>query len=266
LNAARRGLAPAKVNLTLHVTGRRVDGFHLLDSLVAFADVGDILTVGPGNGLEVRGPFASGVPVDDANLIRRALSRAGARRAVRLDKRLPHPGGLGGGSSDAATALRLADAVLDVPQLLSLGADLPVCGHGRAARMRGIGEDIAPVAMPVLHAVLVNPGADLPTAAVFGGLSSSSNPAMTKLPESLDPRDWLAYVVAGRNDLEAPAIAAAPVVKDVLDALRRSGAAVARMSGSGATCFGLWPTRIAAEAAAAGLRREGWWVAASSLS
>jgi 4-diphosphocytidyl-2-C-methyl-D-erythritol kinase len=262
----RRALAPAKVNLALHVTGRRADGFHLLDSLVAFADVGDVLTVGPGDGLAVTGPFAPGVPTGDGNLIRRALAATGTTLDIALEKRLPHPGGIGGGSSDAAAALRLAGADSDPEMLLALGADLPVCMTARAARMRGIGEAVEPVGMPVLHAVLVHPGADLPTGRVFSGLAQIENAAMGAMPDGAEPAIWRAWIATCRNDLEPPAIALAPVVGDALAALRAAGAEVARMSGSGATCFGLWPTRIAAEAAAATLTRDDWWVAPCSLA
>ncbi|MEM8821997.1 MAG: 4-(cytidine 5'-diphospho)-2-C-methyl-D-erythritol kinase [Pseudomonadota bacterium] len=262
----RRALAPAKVNLTLHVTGRRADGYHLLDSLVAFADIGDVLHATDGDSLTVNGPFASGVPIDDTNLIRRALTLAAAPRAITVEKNLPHPGGIGGGSSDAATALRLAGADLTTDRLITLGADLPVCVEARAATMRGIGEDVAPVAMPSLHAVLIHPGADLPTARVFQGLATPRNPPMDPLPDDPDPVAWRAWIARQRNDLEPPAIAAAPVVADALDALHHAGAELARMSGSGATCFGLWPTRAAADAAATALETTGWWVRSCSLA
>ncbi|MEM7642561.1 MAG: 4-(cytidine 5'-diphospho)-2-C-methyl-D-erythritol kinase [Pseudomonadota bacterium] len=262
----RRALAPAKVNLTLHVTGRRADGYHLLDSLVAFADCGDVLTVADGDGLSVSGPFADGVPTDATNLVRRALALAAAPKAVTLEKYLPHPGGIGGGSSDAATALRLAGAELTTDQLLTLGADLPVCAQARASIMGGIGEAVSPVPMPALHAVLIHPGADLPTPRVFRGLATPDNPPMAPHPTGADPAAWRAWIADQRNDLEPPAIAAAPVVAEVLAALRQAGAEVARMSGSGATCFGLWPTRIAADAAARALARDGWWVQAASLA
>ena len=248
--------APAKVNLALHVTGRRADGRHDLDSLVAFADVGDRLTVAPGDGLTVTGPFAQGVPTDDRNIVRRALAAAGTTRAVALDKRLPHAAGLGGGSSDAAAVLRAVGADLGTDALMALGADVPVCLHGRAARMRGAGEAVEPTPLPPLHAVLVNPGAAVPTGAVFAALERRDNPGMGAVPAE-DPVDWLA---TRRNDLEAPALAIAPAIGDALAALRTTGAAVARMSGSGGTCFGLYGTAEAARGAAARLSRPGWWV------
>lgn len=249
-------LAPAKVNLTLHVTGRRGDGMHMLDSIVAFADLGDIVTVGPGDGLAVTGPFAAGVPTDARNLIVRALRLAGLRRAVTLDKRLPHPAGLGGGSSDAAAILRLSGATPDVDALLTLGADLPVCMVARASRMRGIGEVVLPLDLPPLHALLVHPGVAVPTGDVFRALARADNPGHAEVPGT----DVLGWLAAQRNDLEAPAQSVAPGIADALAAIRSTGAAVARMSGSGATCFGLYADAAASRGAAAALAQPGWWV------
>ena len=254
-------LAPAKVNLTLHVTGRRADGRHALDSVVAFADLGDEVTVGPGDGLAVHGPFAAGVPTDGRNLVLRALAAAGLRRAVTIDKRLPHPGGIGGGSSDAATVLRLAGAALGTDALMALGADVPVCLAGRASRMRGAGEVVEPLALPPLAAVLVHPGLHLPTGEVFAALERRDNPGHGDRPGA----DALGWLAAQRNDLEAPAIRLAPGVADALAAIRATGAAVARMSGSGATCFGLYRDGAQAARAAAALDRPGWWVRACTL-
>jgi 4-diphosphocytidyl-2-C-methyl-D-erythritol kinase len=259
-------LAPAKVNLTLHVTGRRGDGRHLLDSVVMFADLGDLLTVGPGDGLTVTGPFAAGVPTNGRNLIVRALAAAGLTRAVTLDKRLPHPGGIGGGSSDAATALRLAGARLGPEALLALGADLPVCMAAGASRMRGIGEVVEPLALPPLHAVLLHPGLDAPTGAVFAALARRENPGHDTVPEGLDAPAFTDWLAAQRNDLEAPAETVAPGIAAALDALRGAGARLGRMSGSGATCFGLFPDAAAARTAAAALDRPGWWARACVLS
>lgn len=259
------GFAPAKVNLTLHVTGRRADGYHRLDSVVAFADIGDMLTAGPGDSLSVTGPFAEGVPTDDGNLVRRALARAGARRTITLDKRLPHPGGIGGGSSDAAAALRLVGARPATAALLTLGADLPVCMEPRAARMRGIGERVDPLDLPPLEAVLLHPGLAAPTGAVFRALATPDNPGHGAVPEGTSAPALIDWLRAGRNDLERPALAVAPGIADALAALRGSGAALVRMSGSGATCFGLYETRAEAEAAAAALVRPGWWVRATTL-
>lgn len=263
--AADPGFAPAKINLTLHVTGRRADGYHLLDSLVAFADLGDRLTGAPGDGLTVTGPFAAGVPSDERNLVCRALRLAGAPRAVTLDKRLPHPGGIGGGSSDAAAALRLVGATLSAVDLMSLGADLPVCLSARASRMRGIGGEVTAVDLPQLHGVLVHPGVAVPTQAVFAALERTDGAGLGPLPDWPDAAALTRWLMAQRNDLEAPATGIAPVIAEALAALRHAGAAPARMSGSGATCFGLFPSRARAEAAAAGLARSGWWVRAASF-
>jgi 4-diphosphocytidyl-2-C-methyl-D-erythritol kinase len=247
------------VNLALHVTGRRPDGYHLLDSLVAFADIGDGLEVGPGDGLEVHGPFAAGVPTDGRNLIRRALDAAGMRRAVRLEKRLPHPAGLGGGSSDAACVLRLAGAAPEPAELLALGADVPVCMLGRAARMGGIGERVVPVSLPALPAVLLNPGVPVPTGEAFARLATTANAPMPDPPEGAAPDAILRWLEGTRNDLETPARTIAPPVDEALAALRATGAGLARMTGSGATCFGLYGSRAEAATAAARLARPGWW-------
>lgn len=260
------GFAPAKVNLSLHVTGRRDDGYHLLDSLVAFADAGDHLTAASGDVLRVSGPFASGVPTDDANLIRRALALASAPRAITLEKNLPHPAGIGGGSSDAAAALRLVGAELTAEQVLSLGADVPVCMLARAARMQGIGDILRPAALPPLAAVLVNPGVPVPTGRVFAGLRRADNAPMPPLPPFNASRDVIQWLTEQRNDLEAPARVIQPVISDGLEALRASGAGLARMSGSGATCFGLYIDHRSARAAAALLSKPGWWVRACTLT
>lgn len=262
----RPGFAPAKVNLTLHVTGRRADGYHLLDSLVAFADVGDCLTVAPGSGLTVTGAFAEGVPTDGTNLVTRALNLAGKRRAVTLDKRLPHPAGLGGGSSDAAAVLRLVGAELPTERVLALGADVPVCLMGRAARMGGIGEVVQPVSLPSLCAVLVNPGLSVPTPDVFRALTSPDNTPMGELPAWGDAGTLTRWLCTMRNDLEPPALTVAPGIGAVLDAIGDTGAGLVRMSGSGATCFGLYADAAAAARAAAILSRPGWWVRQTVLS
>lgn len=260
------GFAPAKINLTLHVTGRRVDGYHLLDSLVAFADVGDYLTASVGDALTITGPFGPGVPTDDSNLIRKALRLVDAPRHVTLDKQLPHPAGIGGGSSDAAAALRLVGATPDVDALLTLGADVPVCFAARAARMQGIGERVTPVDLPPLHAVLVNPGLSVPTPQVFRALQTAENRPMGTLPDWQDAADFTKWLGTMRNDLEPPAKTVAPGIDDVLTALRGAGAGLSRMSGSGATCFGLFADRQRAARAAKELVRPGWWVRPAVLS
>lgn len=275
--------APAKVNLTLHVVGKRADGYHLLDSLVVFADVGDRLALAPGDTLElaVRGPTADAAGAAGDNLVLKAArllaERVEGLRAGRftLDKKLPVAAGLGGGSSDAAAALRLLARVnelaLDDTRMREAaeltGADVPVCLDPRPRVMTGIGDILsAPVALPKLPAVLVNPGVAVPTKDVFRGLKLSGERAVTG--------DWQSsgklfeQLAACRNDLEAPAIALQGVIAEVLAALRESPKCrLARMSGSGATCFALYASARAAAASARALREAHprWWVRATML-
>jgi len=271
-----KSFAPAKINLSLHVTGQRADGYHLLDSLVAFADVGDRVTVmlAEETSIEVTGPMAEGVPADASNLAMKAAALWDVPVKILLDKHLPPASGIGGGSSDAATTLMAIADLLgrhDLPEgALALGADVRVCLERRGARMRGIGEEVEPIDwLPELAAVLVNPRVELPTPAVFKALETKANAPMPKrIPRwraSWSAIDWIAQQ---RNDLEAPAIAQAPVIGEVLDLLRAlPGARLARMSGSGATCFALFEApeeaRAAAEALAAA--KPDWWVTATIL-
>lgn len=265
--------APAKINLALHVTGRRDDGYHLLDSLVTFAPVGDLVTLRDGVGLSMTadGPEASGVPVDDSNLMVKAARAAGANNVqMHLVKNLPAASGIGGGSADAAAVLR-GLAVLQpngpVPSdaaVMALGADVPMCVASTPARIRGIGDRIDRVDLPPVPALLVNPRVPVSTPAVFKALTRRDNPPM---PEDIPPFkdvDCLIDFLAGqRNDLEPAAKAVQPVIGDVLDAIgAQAGCRLARMSGSGATCFGLFDTESAAEAAAAAISaaRPDWWV------
>ena len=261
--------APAKLNLTLHVTGRRDDGYHLLDSLVAFATIGDRVTLAPGPlSLTIDGPFGDSLTAADDNLCLRAARLAGAEAAIQLTKSLPVASGIGGGSADAAAVLRgLARMGHPLPpHPARLGADLPVCLAGRPARMRGIGEVLDPVPpIPPLPALLVNPGVALSTPAVFAALDRRDNAPMPE-PDWVDAASFLAFLHACRNDLEPPAVTLAPVIADVLAALRDSGAALARMSGSGATCIGLFTDPTEAARAATRLRRPGWWVAETALA
>ena len=268
-------LAPAKVNLSLHITGRRDDGYHLLDSLVAFADMGDRLTLTPGEALsiEVTGPFASGVPTDARNLVWQAAEGAAWTGHIKLAKNLPHGAGIGGGSSDAAAVLNALSAqgiVAPEGLALSLGADVPVCVTGRAARMRGIGEDLSPVELPHLHALLVNPGVHVPTGAIFAGLARRDNaPMPDEIPTFTSAEDCAEWLSEQRNDMEPPAIQKAPVIDRVLSDLRDTkDALMARMSGSGATCFALYPTKKAAHMAAydIGTEQADWWCYAATLS
>jgi len=280
--------APAKVNLTLSVLGRRADGYHLLDSLVAFAGVGDRLTLNPGEvlSLSVRGGAAAAGPVADNLVFKAALALKAELPVLKvgrftLDKRLPVAAGLGGGSSDAAATLRLLARInrLDPanPRLLKvarkLGADVPVCVDPRSRRMRGIGEVLsAPLSMPKLPAVLVNPGVALPTKDVFAMLGlTPGGPRKRAVRASSLPtgRDALVEFLARQgNDLELPAIKLAPAVARVLAALRgEGGCGLARMSGSGATCFGLFGSPRAAVVAARNISaaHPRWWVKATVI-
>lgn len=271
--------APAKVNLALHVTGRRADGYHLLDSLVVFAAVGDRLRLAPAPSLRltVTGPRAAGVPAGPENLVWRAAQmfdpKAGA--AILLEKHLPAAAGIGGGSSDAAAALRGLARLRGRPlppagALACLGADVPVCLAARPARMQGIGERLTPLPpLPPVWLLLANPGVPVPTGAVFAALQRRDNPPLpAALPPLPDAAALAAFLRAQRNDLEAPAQAAAPVLGRVLAAIGgQPGCLIARMSGSGGTCFGLFAGPEAAEAAARALARAepGWWVVAAGL-
>lgn len=267
--------APAKVNLTLHVTGRRNDGYHLLDSVVMFADIGDRLTVAPGAlQLKVRGPMVEGVPTGPDNLVMRAAVLMGAEAAITLEKHLPAAAGIGGGSSDAAACLRALSRMTGAglpDDAISLGADVPVCLLARAARMRGIGDDVTPLSgMPALDAVLVNPRVSVSTPAIFERLEQRDNSGMpAALPELKTAEAVIRWLSTQRNDLEAPATAEAPVIAEVLrDIMGTEECRLARMSGSGATCFGLYPDAERAQAAADILRRAHpeRWIAACRLS
>lgn len=277
--------APAKLNLYLHVTGRRDDGYHLLDSLVAFAGVGDRLSARPSRtlALSVDGPFAAGVPSDDGNLVIRAakalaaaLDRAPAAD-LRLTKALPVASGIGGGSADAAATLRalmrLWGAELPAPALadlaLRLGADVPVCLLGRTCRLSGIGERLDPAPPLSGHAiVLVNPGKAVSTPAVFRARTGPFSPAAPPDEAPADAQALAAALAACRNDLAPPAIALEPAIAEVLAALEAEATCLlARMSGSGATCVGLFATPAAARDSAAQIARAhpAWWVAPTTL-
>lgn len=266
--------APAKINLTLHVTGRRADGYHLLDSLVVFADIGDHLHLRPARGvqLKVSGPMADGVPLDDSNLVLRAARAAGVMNvAIHLEKNLPAAAGIGGGSSDAAAVLRALGegwgATARDPSVL--GSDLPVCMGAQTARMAGIGDIVTPVnGIPSLPAVLVNPRLSLPTPTVFAGLLDRDASPMGNIPTFPDVESCASWLHEQRNDLEASALRIAPVIGDCLDMLTSQNALIARMSGSGATCFGLFATQAAAVRAAAALKTQQptWWIRQTILA
>jgi 4-diphosphocytidyl-2-C-methyl-D-erythritol kinase len=278
--------APAKVNLTLHILGRREDGFHELDSIVAFAGVGDRLRFDPNAplGLDVMGPTAVAAGPNADNLVLRAAQALAERVAglrlgrFTLIKYLPVAAGLGGGSSDAAAALRaLAHAnglVLDDPRLAeaarATGADVSVCLEPRARRMEGIGDRVgAPLELAPIPAVLVNPRVASPTPPVFAGLGlakgQSSGRARFSEPIEADPAEALAR---GRNDMQTSAERLTPTISEALAVLGEAGAArLVRMSGSGATCFALYADRHGAARAARRVRamRPGWWVRATWL-
>ncbi|MEX0305787.1 MAG: 4-(cytidine 5'-diphospho)-2-C-methyl-D-erythritol kinase [Ruegeria sp.] len=267
--------APAKINLTLHVTGQREDGYHLLDSLVAFADVGDRLGFTPGSelSLSVTGEFSDGVPTDHRNLVWQAAEAAGWTGHIHLDKHLPHGGGVGGGSSDAAAILRLLmQQGIEIPPHipLSLGADVPVCMHSASARMRGIGEQIEAITLPTLPALLVNPGIAAPTGAVFTAMKIRDHlPMPDNIPELKTPETCADWLQDQRNDLEGPACTVAGAIAGVLDELSETrDVLLARMSGSGSTCFALYPTAKAAHFAAyeVGAAHPEWWCHATLLS
>lgn len=277
--------AHAKINLCLHVTGQRADGYHVLDSLVVFAGIGDGLRASPATDLSLTldGPFAGGVPSGEDNLVLRAAKLVSDQGvALHLTKRLPPASGIGGGSADAAAAIRavlrlqamagrLAPMTPDMAQQIAgLGADVPVCLASHPARMRGIGEQLDWLPpLPELHVVLANPRVEVATPATFKALTQKDNPP---LPDALPHwesaaalADWLRST---RNDLQAPAMAAQPVIAAVIAALEALPEALfARMSGSGATCFALFAKEAQAHEAAEALRisHPDWWVAAGLI-
>jgi len=283
-NAAIVEAAPAKVNLYLHVTGKRADGYHLLDSLVVMAGIGDQISAKPSSDLSLDyiGRFAQDLPPATSNLVLRAAERLkdlfdvkeGA--ALTLNKSLPVASGIGGGSADAAATLRALCKLWDldathpsVAELaLSLGADVPVCLLGRSAIMRGIGEDISPVDhLPPLNLILVNPGVEVSTPAVFKARAGAFSPIIELPSDFATAAAFHTFLHTTGNDLEAPAIGLQPVIGDVLEALRAlPGVALARMSGSGATCFGIMEDGDAARVGAAALSaaHPTWWVQPTS--
>jgi 4-diphosphocytidyl-2-C-methyl-D-erythritol kinase len=282
--------APAKVNLTLQIVGKRPDGYHLLDSLVAFTAYGDTVEAAHADGLRLRldGPFGAPLRTDTAeNLIVKAARLLAAaagiepRAELRLIKRLPVASGIGGGSSDAAAALRalsrlwrldLADSDMQAIAL-KLGADVPVCLKSMSARLEGIGERVTPVAtLPPAPIVLVNPMVGLATPKVFGarsgGFSAGAGTAGAVPAPLADARALAAALAPYPNDLTTAAIGLLPVIGDMLSLLEvQPGSLAARMSGSGATCFGLFQTAAEAEGAARQIQasQPGWWCVATEL-
>lgn len=287
--ALARVLAPAKINLALHVVGRRPDGYHSLDSLVVFADLGDVVEARPDDAdappLTIEGPFAAGLAADSDNLVLRAAMIFAAHYPgaaippLRLDKRLPLASGIGGGSADGAATLRLLAALngIDDPTglaacALKLGADGPMCLASHPLRARGIGEAVDDWdGLPAFHIVLANPGIGVSTPAVFRRLERPDNPPLPATLPAFPDAAALAAFLAGetRNDLAGPARLEAPVIATVEDRLAASpGCLFARMSGSGATVFGLFADCESAKSAASALAGEhpSWWVRPAALA
>ncbi len=282
--------APAKVNLALHVTGRRADGYHLLDSIVVFADTGDVVRLERADGfrLEITGPAAAGLPADDTNLALRAARMMVEARPetfgpvrIRLEKNLPVASGIGGGSADAAAVMRamirLFEADLPAKELrvmaLSLGADVPVCLEGRACRMRGIGELVEPLDdFPELHGLLVNPGVPVATAAVFAALGlepgsgredGRSLDKVVAMSRDGNAAEVLKALKEAGNDLQPCACELHPEISGCLKILAGlPGVQLARMSGSGSTCFALAGSAREADEMYRILRSacHGWWI------
>jgi 4-diphosphocytidyl-2-C-methyl-D-erythritol kinase len=283
-----REAAPAKVNLALHITGRRADGFHELHSLCVFTELGDEVSVAAArkDTLTVGGPFGTDLSTGRSNLVMRALEKFRARfpdalpegLAIHLDKHLPVAAGLGGGSADAAAVLRvlarIADADIADADLYalaaSLGADVPMCLLSQPCEVSGIGEQLRPLAsFPPMHLVLVNPREAVITADVFRRLASRDNPPMPPLPQPVDRSAMLSlWLTDTRNDLEPPAAELVPAIPKMIAAIGATqGVTLARMSGSGATGFGLYGSSAAAHQAAHDLRERlpGYWVAATPV-
>jgi 4-diphosphocytidyl-2-C-methyl-D-erythritol kinase len=285
----------AKVNLTLRVVGRRFDGYHDLESMVAFADCADRLSLTPGSELHLAtsGPLAQACGAAADNLVFKAAQLLGQRVPdlklgdFILDKVLPVAAGIGGGSADAAAALRLLaranNLAADDPRLIEVakltGADVPVCLGSRACVMTGVGETLLPLSLPTMPCVMVNPGVAVATRDVFAALGlrngelrvgASDVMRATAWPEDgASLEDWVEVLAAGSNDLEAPAIRLQPVIGEVLSALSATnGAWLARMSGSGATCFAIFENIPEARRAAQKIQLDHptWWVHAGALS
>ena len=285
----------AKVNLSLRVVGRRVDGYHDLESVVAFADCADHLTLVPGSelSLETTGPLAQACGEISDNLVLKAAMLLAARvpdlkvGAFTLDKVLPVAAGIGGGSADAAAALRLLaklnDVALDDPRLLEValetGADVPVCLASQACDMTGVGEQLLPLSLPKIPCVLVNPCVPVATKDVFAALGLRNGELLVgatdvlRGPDWPEPgaslEDWVEVLAASSNDLEEPAMRIQPAIGEVIAALSATnGAWLIRMSGSGATCFSIYENTADAGRAAEKIRKDhpGWWVHEGVLS
>lgn len=272
--------APAKINLFLHVGEKRPDGYHALQSLVAFTAAGDDLAFSAGKNLSltIEGPFGAGLSAGDDNLVVKAARALSADKgaSIVLNKNLPVASGIGGGSADCAATLRglsqlwgLSQDALILQKIgETLGSDVPVCITSRPQWMEGRGEVLTELpSLPGLPIVLVNPGVGVPTGKVFGALKDRRGVALPLPSRFAGADDLIAYLKDTSNDLEAPARIIAPDVNTVLEEIAGEGALLARMSGSGATCFGLFESDETAVRAAATLRKRypGWWVMASRL-
>lgn len=287
-----RVFAPAKINLCLHVTGQRSDGYHLLDTLVAFANIGDTVTLHARHlpkSFEVTGPEARPELESDHNIMWAAAMKfwkPDIALSMQLEKHLPMSSGIGGGSADAAATYRgllllraLAEG-REVPRdptpqdaldLLEIGADVPMCVLSDAARVQGIGEQIEPVSdLHPYPVVLVNPRVQVSTPAIFSQLTVKRNGGLDPWPDSFEDRDAaLDWLGAQRNDLQSIAVRDCPAIGDVLSALERTGTCrLARMSGSGATCFGLFERVHMAQTAADAISaaHPDWWVRVGRLN
>ena len=271
--------AHAKVNLTLHVVGQRANGYHEMQSLVCLTEFGDQIHLTPAVNFsfQVIGPYAAGIPVDESNLVVQATKFMAKKHSKTLDcqiileKNLPMASGIGGGSSDAAAVMRALSQYWSVPlpnadELMALGADIPVCLTTGLTLMEGAGEDVTQLsAAPNWGLVLVNPNVGVSTPAVFKALNSKHNPPMQNVAENCVDITWLGDQ---RNDLEPPAIAMVPEVVAVVDAISATlHCQMARMSGSGATCFGLFANTEHANAAAERLQgaHPNWWVVSTKI-
>ena len=275
--------APAKINLALHVTGQRPDGYHTIDTLAVFTEIGDRVTVCEPKGsqgitLSIKGPFACGLEADHDNLIVKAATdlctQLDLERAaeITLEKNLPVASGIGGGSADAAATLlalkefwKLETDINLIEIAQKLGADVPMCLYSKPLRAQGIGEQITPLETTnALELLLVNPGIEISTPEVFANLENKANSPISEQSFSQFPDTG--YLAALRNDLEEPALNIAPVIGDVLSEIRgQKGCAFSRMSGSGATCFGVFDSRETVQEAKAEIRQRhpDWWCVAT---
>ncbi len=273
-----KGIAHAKVNLALHVTRRLSNGYHAINSLIVFTRFGDgvELALSDVSTLAASGPFRAHVPQGNDNLMFQGLNRLQLSKrcdfAIALDKKIPVGAGLGGGSSNAATVLKLASRMLSRPlpsveELTALGADIPVCVVGKTCVVAGTGNIIEPLdSCPALSLLLVNPDVSLATGLVFENLQRTENPSLSKLPSNLSLDELMAWLRCQRNDLEETAIRLCPVISDALRCIAvSSGCLLARMTGSGPTCFGIYDSLAKADEAAAAIRQNhpSWWVQTS---